>query len=215
MSSIGRMVRVALGRPESETLSFHQLRDALLALHGNISAAARAANISRRTWRYWHEQEARGKLVQPKPQTVTALRSGLFASTAPRDADVIVTTQDRQDPTRYREIADLTSAATWVEVARTLASTVDSEYPAGDAERAGRIWFDGITDEWYQGYFLPWPSDFGSGEDYTRYYGDVCPIDAVEYEEYMLASGHNSKPSDPRGVIVGVKIGQQGKELRV
>lgn len=159
MSGLARRVVEMLGdRFDAPLGSWHDQRAELERRHGSVRAAAAAAGIPRRTWRYWSERIAEGKTVRPKQGTLDllsgAVRAGRHSDVTADDA-VVIRATDRDDPTRDRT---LTGAAlrlapgTMQRVARVYAAT-------GDAEAAGAAFLAGVQDQFYRKYLLPPPED--------------------------------------------------------
>lgn len=158
-SSLGQAMADMVGRGRGDT-DWRAMRNELVELFGTISGAARAADISRRTWRYWIERETAGKMPRPKESTVTRLREALYVARAPRDSEVVLRTQDRADQ-RARTLTGRKlrlAEGTMERVARALAQT-------GQPDAAAQVFLAGVGDPWYAGYLAPRRDEFGEDAD--------------------------------------------------
>jgi hypothetical protein len=148
VTSLGDAVAKMVGgdRPVGD---WRTQRGELVAHHGSVAAAARAAGIPRRTWRYWTEREAAGKTPKPKPAALEALRGALWESRAIPEAEVRLETRDRADE-RPRIITngnlDL-SPGTMQRVARVFGTS--------GQEAAAQAFLAGIGVDFYQRYLAP------------------------------------------------------------
>jgi hypothetical protein len=150
MTSLGRAVRDMLGPAPAG--DWRGWRSTLQEHHGSIAAAARAAGVPRRTWRYWLEREAQGKTPRPKPATLDRLRGAVWQAQAPPESAVRLHTRDNADG-RPR-----TLTGEQLRLREGTMSKAAAEYArTGNAEAAARVFLEGINDpaRFYVRYLTP------------------------------------------------------------